>query len=791
LERLPHASLAFTKREYLASSRTDELAKIVDWIENPAAEKQVFWLRGAAGMGKSTLSSHLRDVLGRAGRLVAYFFFSRNDKKQEDPGFIIGTLAYQLAHLDQDMGNVICEAIRSRCPDLQFSSQFQARVLNPLLVASFTLPMVIIFDALDEYKDIVDLLDVLIELIPQMPRKVKLFFTSRPDSQIEAQLRRLEAEELGLYPATDTVMGTFFRERLGSVKGWRSESPSQDQVSRLVDAAKGHFVWAATACNVIARPSNGFPDDILEQVLSPRSIFRRSAEARLDSLYHGALSHAFHDGPESRPSLENYQRVLGAILVVEARLNISNLQAILGTSTRVDAIVSDLRGLQTRVSSEPTSDHPVTPASERFHASFLDFVVDPERCTDGLLPNANRFRIDLPKSHAYVAQACLQRMDNFFNSDQGKATQSTDIPHELRYTFDYWASHVCGSEVMSDELRRAVTGFCEQNFVHWFRIQIQSFRGAGASDFIPKFDSGLDAPGRLNHLNAEALSHPEYIRDVCQLDMIISVQGVAMRLAPFDHPCRDEFAVGIGFALRKRFGRVGRMSDLDAALKFYREALALCPCHHPRRRICIRHLGNALTVRSRLTGALQDLDAAISLYQEALGSALDSFERYNSLCGLAPALYCRYEISRDSQDLKRADTVIQEAGPLPETPHPDHAFLVLHKYTPPANANTHDLNELNGVIDFFRERVRSKPAPHPPRLKFLCGLGCALQARFDSIGELHDLDDAIDLYREVLGSSQALHAHRPTYLRILAYALSTRFDSTGQLHNLDEAIELG
>jgi hypothetical protein len=81
--------------------------------------------------------------------------------------------------------------------------------------------MVIIFDALDEYKDIVDLLDVLVKLILKMPPKVKIFFTSHPNSKIEAQLQHLEAEELGLYPATNSVMEAFFWEQLGSAKRWQ------------------------------------------------------------------------------------------------------------------------------------------------------------------------------------------------------------------------------------------------------------------------------------------------------------------------------------------------------------------------------------------------------------------------------------------------------------------------------------------------------------------------------------------------------------------------------------------
>jgi tetratricopeptide (TPR) repeat protein len=789
LERLPHAPLTFRKREYLVSSRTDELAKIIDWIENSAADKRVFWLRGAAGIGKSTLSSHLRDALCRAGRLAAYFFFSRNDNKQEDPGFIIGTLAYQLAHFDQRMGNAICEAIRSRCPDHHFSSQFQARVLNPLLMASFPLPMVIIFDALDEYKDAVDLLDVLVKLVPKMPPNVKLFFTSRPESQIEARIQELKADELGLYQATDSVMEAFFLERLGSVKGWRNKSPSQDQISRLVDTAKGHFVWAATACSVIARPSNGFPDSIVEQILSPGSNFRHSAEARLDSLYHGALSYAFPGGPELRPSLENYQHVLGAILVVQARLNISDLQTVLGTSARVDAITSDLRGLQTRISSEPTSDCPVTPASERFHASFLDFIVDPQRCTDGLLHNAARFRIDLPRSHTYVAQACLQCMNYFFDSEQGKVALYANIPRGLQYALDYWASHVYGSEVISDDLRHAITDFCEQGFGHWFRIQIRSFRGASASNFIPEVDPGLDTPGRLNLFRVECQRHPEYVGDLRQLDIIISVQGVAMRIAADDHPHRDEFMVGMGDLLRARFHRVGRMPDLDAAVKVYRNALTLCPLGHTRRCTTIRQIASALHVRTCLTGALPDLDEAISLLQESLDLAADSPARRDSLLHLAFTLNTRYRRNSNRQDWMDASAMAREAGALCNPSDPKYALLgLLNYFIRSETQDVHDLDELNGAIDLLRGRVRSTPVTHPQHSHLLDSLARALYARFNLVCELHDLDEAIDLLREALRSIPATHTDRPGLLRDLARALCTRFDSIGQLHDLDEAI---
>jgi hypothetical protein len=188
---------------------------------------------------------------------------------------------------------------------------------------------------------------------------------------------------------------------------------------------------------------------------------------------------------------------------------------------------------------------------------------------------------DVSKSHTYVAQACLQRMGEFFKSEHGRAALLTDIPDALRYAIDYWASHVYDSDFISDDLRHAVTDFCDQNFVHWFRIQIQSMRGDNASHFMPTVDPDLDVAERLDRFRYEC---QDYIRDVRQLDMMISAQTVALRLAADDHPYRDMSMRGMGHLLETRFLRVGRMSDLDAALKFYHEALVRCPHDHPRRR---------------------------------------------------------------------------------------------------------------------------------------------------------------------------------------------------------------
>jgi hypothetical protein len=407
-------------------------------------------------------------------------------------------------------------------------------------------------------------------------------------------------------------------------------------------------------------------------------------------------------------------------------------------SARIDAIISDLCGLQTQISSEPTSDCPVTPASERFHSSFLDSIVNPQWYTDDHLHNTDQFCIDLSKSHTYITRACLQCMDDFLNSEQGATTLYTELSGGLRYAFDYWASHVYGSDVISNDLWHAVTDFCECNFDHCFQIQIQSLHGASVPDSIPNLDPDLDAPGQLDQFRVECQWH----LDVHQLDMIISVQGVVMRLAADGHPHKDKFLTGMGDSLRDCFCQVGRMSDLETSLKFYHQALVLCPPDHPCQCGLMQKLSSALLVQYCQTALLSDLNEVITLQKQALALDLASGSQFQLLCNLAIVVYAQYERDGNPQDLRDVNSMTKEAGPLCNASGINHAFLVLRKYLSCANTEIHEWHHL---INFFQEQVKSYPATHPHQPSALNNLAYIFYTQFSSTGKLDDLNEATDL----------------------------------------------
>lgn len=85
LDRLPRAigaSFDSYAEEHnskcLQNTRVDLIRKISEWADDPDAQT-IFWLKGMAGTGKSTISRTMAQTFADTGRLGASFFFKRGE----------------------------------------------------------------------------------------------------------------------------------------------------------------------------------------------------------------------------------------------------------------------------------------------------------------------------------------------------------------------------------------------------------------------------------------------------------------------------------------------------------------------------------------------------------------------------------------------------------------------------------------------------------------------------------------------------------------------------------------
>ena len=161
----------------LEDTRKDVLDQIYDWISD--GTQPIFWLKGVAGIGKTTIAQTVAEHCARKlGNLGASFFFSRAQANCSDPTLVIRTIAYQLAQFHTCPGFKACivRAVEMH-PDFLTSNlrtQFWQLIVEPLqnAIQPPGTVVVVVMDALDEcYQNEVfsKMLQTFVTLLAEVP----------------------------------------------------------------------------------------------------------------------------------------------------------------------------------------------------------------------------------------------------------------------------------------------------------------------------------------------------------------------------------------------------------------------------------------------------------------------------------------------------------------------------------------------------------------------------------------------------------------------------------------------
>jgi len=174
----------------LPGTRESVLKDLMLWAKTPQ-DRNVFWLNGLAGTGKSTIAQSFSEAVAKEGLLGASFFCSRDYLDRKELKHIFPTLAYQLAHHYPHFQHHIIPIIQND-PTIAHTSlitQLEKLLVNPL--SGTNVSCVIIIDALDECIDTEPssaILSVLGQFVKQLSL-VKFFITGRPEPRIRTGFR--------------------------------------------------------------------------------------------------------------------------------------------------------------------------------------------------------------------------------------------------------------------------------------------------------------------------------------------------------------------------------------------------------------------------------------------------------------------------------------------------------------------------------------------------------------------------------------------------------------------------
>jgi hypothetical protein len=477
----------------LENTRVDLQRQIAEWAEDPNG-KCIFWLKGMAGTGKSTISRTVAHSFKDKGQLGASFFFKRGEGDRGNASRFFTTIASDLAIKVPSLVPSIAKAISvdPHIPEKALNEQFEKLIRQPLFTMTHAprqaSTLIIVIDALDECekeKDIREILRLLAKAKDVKPVCLRIFVTSRPELPIRlgfAEMSRDAHQDLVLHeiPKADIEhdISTYLRHEFMRIRTEYSKRspqhplsadwPGDGNIRTLVEMATPLFIFAATVCRFVADPIKGNPKKRLSAILEYQTV---SQASKLDRTYLPILDQLLVDQDEAEKEelAREFREIVGTIIILVDPLSTISLARLLHIE---EEDVSGRLDLLHSVLSIPTNeDAPV----RLLHLSFRDFLLDPQK--RGKSP----FWVDERKTHERIASKCLELMSRpgclkenlcslpwpgTLRTEVDNQVIDERLPAHVQYACHYWVHHL---EQSKGHIRDGdqVHLFLQKHLLHW------------------------------------------------------------------------------------------------------------------------------------------------------------------------------------------------------------------------------------------------------------------------------------------------------------------------------------
>ncbi|KAJ8084933.1 hypothetical protein PM082_003710 [Marasmius tenuissimus] len=409
-----NAEQQFARGQCLEGTREEVLKIIYHWMRAKGEEYPIFWLTGAAGVGKTAIAMTVAKSCEKEGLLASSFFFFRSDARRNNPSALILTIAHGLASTSSLMRTCIEERI-SKDPTILEATlevQFHELVVVPWrrqrsMQGAPTAPNVVVIDGLDECSDeetqlrILSIIQSAYQQDPHFP--LRFLICSRPEAWIReafaahglGRLSKVVVLDENFKPDKDIKQYYLhhFQEIASSPKysqlQFPNPWPSMRDLEALVERTCGQFVYASTVIKFIKL---AFRHPILQLRIildnAPHHRARTSPYQQLDMLYDLIL--------DANPDYDEVLPILRAILTLPSHLQPSPAHIELFLGLPMGQVTLTLRAMHSVLDIRGWAD-----VMRIYHTSFRDYLVDRTR--------SRHFHIDLnTQTHLALTRQWLQ-----------------------------------------------------------------------------------------------------------------------------------------------------------------------------------------------------------------------------------------------------------------------------------------------------------------------------------------------------------------------------------------------
>ncbi|KAK4973360.1 hypothetical protein LTR42_005345 [Elasticomyces elasticus] len=461
------------------TTRVEVLRDISLWAEG-SDNRNIYWLNGTAGTGKTTIARAVARRLHAQGTLGGSFFFSGGLDDAIRADNLVTTLASQLASRDPQMRQHICDAIHAH-KDIAQSSLYEQ--WNNLIVRPFsklkahTGHVVLVIDGLDECHDegrLSTIVRLLASLEVPSNAGLRLFVTSRPLPRIRQLIQSIPEAKRKSFVLHDIApamverdLSLYVEERLACIERGRVLKPEwldAQVIAELVDKATGVFLWVSTVCRYILKGGR-----LAESRM--RGILQADlAHTSLDHLYATWLRESMlqvTDDASGLKAVKQRKRLLGTLAVLFRPLSIQSLATLLQTEPQ--GITDTLADLYMVVDMPSAHNEPV-----RFiHHSAREFLLSEARCSN------TDFLVSEQDAHMALARSCVQLLSKGFpthisnqsasgalDGDVMRSQPKRRLPPEVQYAYLYVLEHIQRSGAYA---RHSDNALVETRRLQWAR----------------------------------------------------------------------------------------------------------------------------------------------------------------------------------------------------------------------------------------------------------------------------------------------------------------------------------
>jgi hypothetical protein len=460
------------------------LDQIVTWVETPlekdnpsstSAAKNIFWLCGSPGLGKTSVANSLCQRLHKIKKLGASFFCRRDDPVLSDPNRILPTLLYRLSWICDPYRDLIVQALRgdpNLNPDWAGCTLLLERLYS-LQNDPKTAPqtaLVLVIDALDESGD-PQMRAALLRCLSDISVRtnwLKLVVTSRQEHDIGSFFKKvgLNGHDLSMDIQASQDIRIFTKYRMSSLAEQYelpSNWPGEERLEEIARRSGGLFIFVETLYQFLDDPD---PEPLLTQVLGGTL---GEANTELHKLYSTAI--------ETRigRNKEDFCIFVQALVAVASHRSLSDktLASLIGLEPRI--ISSWVNGLSSLLYRDVSENGGIRAR----HLSVIEFLTGPT-CPP-------EFRVELQQANKQLARRCLITMMKHLQFNicelETSCLPNTDIPDlndrvqrripgALQYSCLHWADHLCyDAEPGSTEITRLLGHFfATPQLLYWLEV---------------------------------------------------------------------------------------------------------------------------------------------------------------------------------------------------------------------------------------------------------------------------------------------------------------------------------